>query len=75
GTIVMHPGPMNRGWEISSEAADGESSAILDQVHNGVFVRMAVLSLLNEARSESGIKNQESRIGNRESLLRESGKS
>ncbi|HEY3225650.1 MAG TPA: aspartate carbamoyltransferase catalytic subunit [Planctomycetota bacterium] len=75
GTIVMHPGPMNRGWEISSEAADGAASAILDQVHNGVFVRMAVLSLLNEARSESRIRNQGSRIKNPESLVREAGRS
>ncbi len=44
--IVMHPGPMNRGVEISSEVADGTSSLILDQVTNGVAVRMAVLYLL-----------------------------
>ena len=41
--IVMHPGPMNRGVEISSEVADGSKSLILDQVANGVAVRMAVL--------------------------------
>lgn len=41
--IVMHPGPMNRGVEISSEVADGSKSLILDQVSNGVAVRMAVL--------------------------------
>ena len=64
GALVMHPGPMNRGWEISPEAADGPHSAILDQVHNGIFVRMAVLSLLNESR-ESGIEHRESRTGNR----------
>ena len=46
GAIVMHPGPMNRGIEISSEIADGGSSLILDQVTNGVAVRMAVLYLL-----------------------------
>ena len=39
----MHPGPMNRGIEISDEVADGPRSAILDQVANGVAVRMAVL--------------------------------
>ena len=50
GAIVMHPGPMNRGWEISSEAADGGASVIQDQVANGVFVRMAVLLLLGGAR-------------------------
>ena len=44
--IVMHPGPMNRGIEISSEIADGGRSLILDQVTNGVAVRMAVLYLL-----------------------------
>jgi aspartate carbamoyltransferase catalytic subunit len=44
--IVMHPGPMNRGVEIASEIADGSRSLILDQVSNGVAVRMAVLYLL-----------------------------
>ncbi|MHB8111169.1 MAG: aspartate carbamoyltransferase catalytic subunit [Syntrophorhabdaceae bacterium] len=44
--IVMHPGPMNRGIEIMDEVADGPSSVILDQVENGVAVRMAVLYLL-----------------------------
>jgi len=44
--IVMHPGPMNRGVEIASEVADGPASVILDQVANGVAVRMAVLYLL-----------------------------
>ncbi|MBU4053324.1 MAG: aspartate carbamoyltransferase, partial [Proteobacteria bacterium] len=44
--LVMHPGPINRGVEISSEVADGPHSIILDQVTNGVAVRMAVLYLL-----------------------------
>ena len=44
--IIMHPGPMNRGVEIASEVADGPSSVILEQVANGVAVRMAVLYLL-----------------------------
>jgi len=44
--IIMHPGPMNRGVEIASEVADGPYSVILDQVANGVAVRMAVLYLL-----------------------------
>jgi aspartate carbamoyltransferase catalytic subunit len=44
--MIMHPGPMNRGVEISSEVADGPASVILDQVSNGVAVRMAVLYLL-----------------------------
>jgi aspartate carbamoyltransferase catalytic subunit len=46
GAIVMHPGPMNRGVEISSDVADGPYSVILEQVTNGVAVRMAVLYLL-----------------------------
>jgi len=44
--MIMHPGPMNRGVEIASEVADGPYSVILDQVANGVAVRMAVLYLL-----------------------------
>jgi aspartate carbamoyltransferase catalytic subunit len=44
--IIMHPGPMNRGVEIASEVADGPYSVILEQVANGVAVRMAVLHLL-----------------------------
>ena len=43
--IVMHPGPVNRGIEISSEVADGNRSVILQQVSNGIAVRMAILSL------------------------------
>lgn len=50
--IVLHPGPMNRGVEISSEVADGPRSVILDQVGQGVAVRMAALYLLNGARGE-----------------------
>lgn len=45
-TLVLHPGPMNRGLEISSEAADSAQSTVLEQVKNGVAVRMAVLYLL-----------------------------
>jgi aspartate carbamoyltransferase catalytic subunit len=44
--IIMHPGPMNRGVEIASDVADGRYSVILEQVANGVAVRMAVLYLL-----------------------------
>lgn len=44
--VVMHPGPINRGVEITSEVADSEQAIILDQVENGVAVRMAVLYLL-----------------------------
>ena len=46
--LLMHPGPMNRGIEISGRAADGPNSVILDQVTNGVAARMAVLSMLKE---------------------------
>ena len=48
--IVLHPGPMNRGVEITSEVADGPHSAILEQVGQGVAVRMAVLYLLAGAQ-------------------------
>ncbi len=44
--VIMHPGPINRGVELSSEIADSEHSIILDQVENGVAVRMAVMYLL-----------------------------
>lgn len=44
--IVMHPGPINRGVELSSVVADSQNSAILEQVENGVAIRMAVLSFL-----------------------------
>jgi aspartate carbamoyltransferase catalytic subunit len=50
--IVMHPGPINRGIEISSEVADGARSLILDQVTNGVAIRMAILFLLVGAGGE-----------------------
>ncbi len=46
GALVMHPGPMNRGIEIAAEVADGSQSVILDQVANGIPVRMAVLASL-----------------------------
>jgi aspartate carbamoyltransferase catalytic subunit len=54
--IVMHPGPMNRGLEITAEAADSARSVIVEQVSNGVSVRMAILYLLlGGAPIESGI--------------------
>jgi aspartate carbamoyltransferase catalytic subunit len=49
--VVMHPGPINRGVELTSDAADSQHSIILDQVENGVAVRMAVLYLLAGATS------------------------
>ncbi len=53
--IIMHPGPMNRGVEIASEVADGPYSVILEQVANGVAVRMAVLYLLAGGGEENEI--------------------
>jgi aspartate carbamoyltransferase catalytic subunit len=50
--VILHPGPMNRGVEIDSDVADGEHSLILDQVTNGVAVRMAVLYLLAGGKPE-----------------------
>ena len=44
--IVLHPGPMNRGMEISAEVADSDRAVMVEQVANGVSVRMAVLYLL-----------------------------
>ncbi len=51
--LIMHPGPMNRGVEIDSDVADGPHSVILNQVTNGVAVRMAVLYLLAGGRPEA----------------------
>jgi aspartate carbamoyltransferase catalytic subunit len=50
--LIMHPGPINRGVEISSELADGDQSIILQQVENGVAIRMAVLYLLANRPNE-----------------------
>jgi aspartate carbamoyltransferase catalytic subunit len=50
---IMHPGPINRGVELNSDVADSEHSIILDQVENGVAIRMAVLYLLAGAKSEA----------------------
>ncbi len=52
--LLMHPGPINRGVELSSDAADSQHSIILQQVENGVAVRMAVLYLL--AQTSGGVK-------------------
>lgn len=48
--VIMHPGPINRGVELSSDAADSKQSIILDQVENGVAIRMAVIYLLSGKR-------------------------
>jgi aspartate carbamoyltransferase catalytic subunit len=53
----MHPGPMNRGIEISSKVADSSNAVINEQVTNGIAVRMAVLYLLVAARNKQGKKN------------------
>ncbi len=50
--LVMHPGPINRGLEMESEVADGQNSVILQQVTNGLAVRMAVLFLVNQAAAQ-----------------------
>ena len=44
--VIMHPGPINRGVEITSDVADSKQSVILNQVENGVAIRMAVIYLL-----------------------------
>ncbi len=51
--LVMHPGPINRGVEIESEVADGPRSVILDQVSNGIAIRMAAMSMVMSSRSSS----------------------
>jgi len=52
--VVMHPGPVNRGLELSADVADGPQSVILEQVTNGIAVRMAVLYLVAVARGKEG---------------------
>jgi aspartate carbamoyltransferase catalytic subunit len=55
----MHPGPINRGVEIDSDVADGPRSVILDQVTNGLAVRMAVLYLCSSgSRERSGLASK-----------------
>ena len=53
GSILMHPGPMNRGLEISAEAADSPQSVVVEQVSNGVSIRMAILYLFIAGSQES----------------------
>jgi len=55
--LIMHPGPINRGVEITPDVADGPFSVILDQVTNGVAVRMAVLFLVCQAAGEETLEN------------------
>jgi len=54
GAIILHPGPMNRGIEITPEVVDGPQSCVLEQVTNGVAVRMALLFLLISGTDEDG---------------------
>jgi aspartate carbamoyltransferase catalytic subunit len=56
--MIMHPGPINRGVEINSEVADCERSVILQQVTNGLAVRMAVLFLVNGGQGPEGVQAQ-----------------
>lgn len=56
--LIMHPGPTNRGVELSADVADGEFSVILEQVTNGVAVRMAILYLLLGKRGEGSEKSE-----------------
>jgi aspartate carbamoyltransferase catalytic subunit len=56
--IIMHPGPINRGVELASDVADGPYSVIMDQVTNGIAVRMAVLYLLINRPREAGIETE-----------------
>jgi len=58
--IVMYPGPMNRGFEITADAADGARSVIVEQVSNGVSIRMAILYLMlagNQEIAENGVSS------------------
>ncbi|MCT9000844.1 aspartate carbamoyltransferase catalytic subunit [Microbacterium memoriense] len=61
GSIVMHPGPMNRGLEISADAADSPRSTVLEQVANGVSVRMAALYLLLAGERETTHAEEDAR--------------
>lgn len=61
--IIMHPGPMNRGVEISQDVADGDRAVILEQVTNGVAVRMAVLYLICGGGAREGLPEIEEKKG------------
>lgn len=66
--LVMHPGPMNRGVEISSAVADGPQSVILEQVTNGIAVRMAALYLLAGSSGQSPISSPASFLSEKKSI-------
>ncbi len=55
--LIMHPGPINRGVEVDGDVADGERSVILEQVTNGLAIRMAALYLINSSRGDSAAHN------------------
>ena len=55
--LVLHPGPINRGVEIESEVADGKQSVILNQVKNGIAIRMAVM-LMMVGKNKKSFKNK-----------------
>ncbi len=59
GALIMHPGPINRGVELSPDVADGGRSVILEQVTNGVAVRMAVLYLISCVRASARLEQAE----------------
>jgi aspartate carbamoyltransferase catalytic subunit len=61
GAVFMHPGPVNEGVEVTREVATGPRSLVLEQVRNGVPLRMAVLSLVAEAGRSAGSGNREGR--------------
>ena len=57
--LIMHPGPINRGVELSPDVADGDRSVILDQVTNGVAIRMAVIYLISRVRASERVEGPE----------------
>ena len=65
GTLVMHPGPMNRGVEIDSAVADGPRSTYLEQVANGLAVRMAVLFLVTNVKPAEQVDGVSGSTGTR----------
>ena len=69
GSIIMHPGPMNRGVEITTEVAESNQAVILEQVTNGIAVRMALLYLLIGARDANEKKPETTTAGDTPSLF------
>ena len=61
--IIMHPGPVNRGVEITSEILDSERSVVLEQVRNGVAIRMAILNILVKGGLKFETVAQERMVG------------